>query len=53
LGSEHPFIRPEAVCSILAGVAKKAVRDWTNMKKIPGVLNGTQISKGFPTRTLC
>jgi ribonuclease HI len=29
-GSEHPFIGPEPVCGISVGVAKKAVRDWTN-----------------------
>jgi hypothetical protein len=30
LGSEHFFIGHEPMCGILAGVAKKAVRDWTN-----------------------
>jgi hypothetical protein len=30
LGSEYLFIGPEPICSILAGVAKKAVRDWAN-----------------------
>jgi hypothetical protein len=29
-GSEYPFIRPEPVCGISTGVAKRAVRDWTN-----------------------
>jgi ribonuclease HI len=29
-GSEHPFIGPEQACGISVGVAKKAVRDWTN-----------------------
>jgi hypothetical protein len=29
-GSEHPFIGPEPACDISVGVAKKAVRDWTN-----------------------
>jgi hypothetical protein len=29
-GSEHPFIGPEPACGISIGVAKKAVRDWTN-----------------------
>jgi hypothetical protein len=29
-GSEHPFIVPEPACDIAIGVAKKAVRDWTN-----------------------
>jgi hypothetical protein len=28
--SEHPFIGPELACGISIGVAKKAVRDWTN-----------------------
>jgi hypothetical protein len=29
-GSEHSFIGPEPACGISVGVAKKAVRDWTN-----------------------
>jgi hypothetical protein len=29
-GSEHPFIGLKPACSISIGVAKKAVRDWTN-----------------------
>jgi hypothetical protein len=29
-GSEHPFIGPEPDCGISVGVAKKAIRDWTN-----------------------
>jgi hypothetical protein len=29
-GSDHPFIGPEPACGISIGVAKKAVRDWTN-----------------------
>jgi hypothetical protein len=29
-GSEYPFIGPEPACGISAGIAKKAVRDWTN-----------------------
>jgi hypothetical protein len=32
MGSEHPFIGPEPACGISVGVAKKAVRDWTNKK---------------------
>jgi hypothetical protein len=31
-GSEHPFIGPEPAYGISVGVAKKAVRDWTNKK---------------------
>jgi hypothetical protein len=30
LGSESPFIVPEPACGISAGIAKKAVREWTN-----------------------
>jgi ribonuclease HI len=29
-GSEHPFTGPEPACGISIGVAKRAVRDWTN-----------------------
>jgi hypothetical protein len=29
-GSEHLFIGPEPACGNSVGVAKKAVRDWTN-----------------------
>jgi hypothetical protein len=29
-GSEHPFTGPEPACGTSAGVAKRAVRDWTN-----------------------
>jgi hypothetical protein len=32
-GSEHPFIGPELACGISIGVAKKAVRDWTNKQR--------------------
>jgi hypothetical protein len=31
IGSEHPFIGPEPACGISVGIAKKAVRDWTNI----------------------
>jgi hypothetical protein len=31
--SEHPFIGPEPTCGISAGVAKKAIRDWTNRNR--------------------
>jgi hypothetical protein len=30
LGFRWPFIGPEPACSISVGIAKKAVRDWTN-----------------------
>jgi hypothetical protein len=30
LGSECPFKGPEPACGISAGIARKAVRDWTN-----------------------
>jgi ribonuclease HI len=30
LGSESPFIEPEPACGISVGIAKRAVRDWTN-----------------------
>jgi hypothetical protein len=39
--SEHPFTGPEPACGISTGVAKKVVRNWTNInhpcptKKIP------------------
>jgi hypothetical protein len=33
MGSERPFIGPEAACGISPGVAKKAVRDWRNRVK--------------------
>jgi hypothetical protein len=29
-GSEHPFTGPKPACTISTGVAKKAVRNWTN-----------------------
>jgi hypothetical protein len=29
-GSEYPFVGPEPACGISIGIAKKAVRDWTN-----------------------
>jgi hypothetical protein len=31
-GFEHPFIGPQPACGISIGVAKKAVRDWTDRK---------------------
>jgi hypothetical protein len=55
LGTECPFIGPEPSYDISAGVAKKAVKDWTfrDHKKMVGVHNGTQLCRGFPTVTLC
>ena len=32
IGAQHPFIGPEPACGISIGVARKAIRDWTNMK---------------------
>jgi hypothetical protein len=47
-GPDHPFTGPEPACSISIGVAKKAVRDWTNRnrKKTLGIHNWTQTGKG-------
>jgi hypothetical protein len=49
LGSECPFIGPEPACGISAGIAKKAVRDWTNRdhKKYYESLTGLKQAKGF------
>jgi hypothetical protein len=40
-GLEHPFIGPEPACGISVGVAKRVVRDWTNINhlKILGIIN--------------
>jgi hypothetical protein len=49
-GSEHPFIGPEPACGISIGVAKKGVRDWTNInhkKKALGIHNRTHTGKGI------
>jgi hypothetical protein len=35
-GSECFFIGPEPACSIPAGIAKRAVRDWTETIKNTG-----------------
>jgi hypothetical protein len=48
IGSEHPFLGPEPACIISIGVAKKAVRDWTDR-----IHNWTQTGKGVYIRTLC
>jgi hypothetical protein len=54
-GSENPFIGSEAACGISVGVAKKAVRDWTNRNHIKslGIDNGAYTGKGTYTRALC
>jgi hypothetical protein len=41
-GAEHPFKGSEPACGISIGVARKAIRDWTNMnhKKYWGSLTG-------------
>jgi hypothetical protein len=48
-GSEHPFIGPEPTCGISTGVAKKAVRDWTNRnhKKHWESVTGLRQAKGL------
>jgi hypothetical protein len=48
-GSEHPFTGPEPVCGISFGVAKKAVRDWTNRnhKKFSEPTTGLKQAKGL------
>jgi hypothetical protein len=50
-----PSKGPEPACGISVGVAKKAVRDWTNRnkKKILGIRNRTYTGKGTYTRVLC
>jgi hypothetical protein len=55
MGSEHPFTGLEPACGISVGVAKKAVRDWTNRnhKKTLGIRNRTYTGKGTYTRALC
>jgi hypothetical protein len=47
--SECPFVEPETACGISAGIAKKAVRDWTNRdhKKYWESLTGLRQAKGF------
>jgi hypothetical protein len=49
VGFECPFIGPEPALGILAGIAKKAVRDRINRNH----KEYNQTCKGFPTRTLC
>jgi ribonuclease HI len=44
---EHPFTGPEPACGISIGVAKRAVRDWTNRNRITmGIHKWTQTGKG-------
>jgi ribonuclease HI len=48
-GSENPFIGPEPAYGISIGVAKKAVRDWTNRnhKNHWEATTGQKQAKGF------
>jgi hypothetical protein len=48
-GSEHPFTGPEPACGISIGVAKKAVRDWTDRdyEKYWESTTGLKQAKGF------
>jgi hypothetical protein len=48
-GSEHPFIGPEPACGISVGVAKKAIRDWSNRnhQKYWESLTGLKQAKGL------
>jgi hypothetical protein len=57
-GSEHPFIGSEPACGNSVGVAKKAVRDWTNKKRkehwesTPGLREANGFMQGLSaTRT--
>jgi hypothetical protein len=47
IGSEHPFKGLEQPCVISIGVAKKAVRDWTNKN------HSTQTGKRTYITALC
>jgi hypothetical protein len=38
-GSEYPFVGPESTCGISVGVAKKAVRDWTDRNHLKNTGN--------------
>jgi hypothetical protein len=48
-GSEHTFIEPEPACGISVGIAKNAVREWTNNdhKKYWESLTGLKHAKEF------
>jgi hypothetical protein len=49
MGSDCPLIGPELACGISAGIAKKAVMDWTNRghQKYWESLIGLNQAKGF------
>jgi hypothetical protein len=49
LGSGSPFIGPEPACGISMGIAKRAVRDWTNRdhKEYWEALTRLKQAKGF------
>ncbi|PNF17226.1 hypothetical protein B7P43_G05220 [Cryptotermes secundus] len=49
IGAEHLFIVPEPACGISIGVAKQAIRDWTNIKykKYWRSLTGLRQAKGL------
>jgi hypothetical protein len=48
-GPEHPIIGPEPPCAISVGVAKRAVRDWTNRnhEKLRESTTGLKEAKGL------
>jgi hypothetical protein len=53
-GSEHPFTGPKPACGISTGVAKKAVRDWTNRSHKKHWESVTGLTgKGTYIRALC
>jgi hypothetical protein len=53
-GAADPFTGPEPACGISIGVAKAAVRDWTNKsQKTLGIHIWTQKGNGAYTRSLC
>jgi hypothetical protein len=54
-GSEYPFTGPEPACGISIGVAKKAVRDWTNRKNriYWESITGLKTGKRTYIRALC
>jgi hypothetical protein len=53
-GSEHLFIGSESACSISIELPKKAVRDWTNIKKKHWEsVTGPKEAKGLIVGSLC